>query len=327
MLELWASGTLVCSYSVMLVPPSLHGAAALEELQGWAAGLMGTPPEGSGPFMRDLVRWMRFQAYAQQQQEQQQQGVETTTYGNLSDGAMQEQQQQGEETASDGDLSDGPIQEQQQQQQGKGAARDADQSDEAMQQQLELMTAVGMGLLEYSLSQSMVAVAGLILECFAAYPFCIPSLALLNTLSAACPEDHQDASPTGSLHTSSQPDGTPQSCRAPGVPTPFTLNMAAPPGTTPSTLSTVAPPKTTPSTLSTVSPPGTSPSTLSTATPGTSLSSALTRLMAAPSAASFKLAAVGKGLSALHARLFTEDDPDYRAWSNAQVVPLAKSWS
>eukprot|EP00983_Pelagomonas_calceolata_P004787 156606-Pelagomonas_calceolata.AAC.2 len=94
--------------------------------------------------MRDLVRWMRFQACAQQEQ----------------------QQQQALFAAEDANLLDGPVQ-QQEQQQGLGAARDPELSNEAMhqhhhqqQQQLELMKAVGMNLLEYSLSQSMEAVAG-----------------------------------------------------------------------------------------------------------------------------------------------------------------------
>eukprot|EP00983_Pelagomonas_calceolata_P022033 691657-Pelagomonas_calceolata.AAC.1 len=67
-LELWAAGSLVCSYSAVLLPSSFSG--ALAELQGMQQGTAGLG------FIRDLAQWTHFQAYsrtAQQQQQQQQQ--------------------------------------------------------------------------------------------------------------------------------------------------------------------------------------------------------------------------------------------------------------
>jgi len=241
MLELWAAGTLVCCYSALLVPPSSTsaGAAALAELQGWAAGLTGTHPEDSGPFTRDLVRWLRFQACSQQEQ-------------------------QASIAAKDADLLDGPMQQQQ-------------------QQQLELMKAVGVDLLEYSLSQGMEGVAGLLLERFASFPFCIPPLILLDTLSAVRPEDQPCAPPASTLHSSSHLNATLHSCPSPAAP---------------------------------------APSTSTAATPATTHSSALACIVAALSAVSCKLAAVARGLCAQPSK----EEADYRAWSNAQVAPLAKFW-
>ncbi|KAF5832571.1 hypothetical protein DUNSADRAFT_11501 [Dunaliella salina] len=188
-LELWAVGNLVCSYSAMLLSPdSTAGAAALTEQQGWAAGQAGTPPEGSGPFMRDLVRWMRFQAYcAQQQQEQQQQqqpGLSATEGAGLPDALMQQQRQQP----------------------GLSATKDVDLSDASMLQQLEPMKSVGMNLLAYILEQGMEGAAGLLLECLCSFPFCIPPLALLHTLTNVDPEGDegahgdQGATPASTLH-------------------------------------------------------------------------------------------------------------------------------
>mmetsp|Transcript_24800 Transcript_24800/g.67562 ORF Transcript_24800/g.67562 Transcript_24800/m.67562 type:complete len:1116 (-) Transcript_24800:1623-4970(-) len=56
-LELWAVGTLVCSYAALLLP-SLH-AGALAELQGWADQAERSQEERS-TFVRDLVDWMHF---------------------------------------------------------------------------------------------------------------------------------------------------------------------------------------------------------------------------------------------------------------------------
>eukprot|EP00983_Pelagomonas_calceolata_P100609 1158591-Pelagomonas_calceolata.AAC.5 len=120
-LELWAAGALACCYSAILLPYSSTAEAALAELQVWAAGQMGGQPEDSGPFMRDLVRLMRFGSYTQQQQQQQQQ----------------------------------------QQARGGEAAADADHSGVPMQQQLEpMVVAVGMDLLVHSLRRGMEGVAG-----------------------------------------------------------------------------------------------------------------------------------------------------------------------
>jgi len=175
-------------------------------------------------------------------------------------------------------------QQQQQQQHGMVAARDADLADGAMQQQqLELMKAVGVDLLEYSLSQGMEGVAGLLLERFASFPFCIPPLILLDTLSAVRPEDQPCAPPASTLHSSSHLNATLHSCPSPAAP---------------------------------------APSTSTAATPATTHSSALACIVAALSAVSCKLAAVARGLCAQPSK----EEADYRAWSNAQVAPLAKFW-
>ncbi|KAF5832293.1 hypothetical protein DUNSADRAFT_11858 [Dunaliella salina] len=269
-LELWASGHLVSSYTAMLLTPSSStGAAALAELQGWTAGLTGTlPEEDSGPFMLDLVEWMHFQTYAQQQRQQQQQGM----------GA-----------ARDPGLPEEPMQQQQ-------------------QQQLELMRAVGVDLLEFSLSTGMQGVAGLLLECFAAFPFCTPPLTLLDTHSllsklqplsteevatgekgdlveeaisaipetALRPKDKTDAPPASTGHSSTQLHDHLHSSPSPAALTPNTPNTAA----------------------------------------------ALTCVSTASSAVRCKLAAVARGL---HSQLFKED-ADFNAWTNSQVAPLARAW-
>ncbi|KAF5827755.1 hypothetical protein DUNSADRAFT_18796 [Dunaliella salina] len=92
-LELWASGSLVGSYSAILVPSSSAGAPALAELQAWAAeeNKAGLPAK-SGLFVRDLVRLMRFGACIQQQQKQQPaNAVVATTEIDASDGPMQKE--------------------------------------------------------------------------------------------------------------------------------------------------------------------------------------------------------------------------------------------
>ncbi|KAF5834886.1 hypothetical protein DUNSADRAFT_8190 [Dunaliella salina] len=192
------------------------------------------------------------------------------------------------------------CQEQQQQQQeiGERAARDAVLSD-TMQQQLGLMKDVGMDLLDFSLSQSMPAVAGWILECFAAFPFCINPTALQDALLTAHPgdqpvpdalskeshEDQQGVPLTGTSQSSSHFNGNLHSYPTHAVPVPSTVCAAAPQNT---------------------------------------LSSVLTRLNSAPLAVSCKLAPVVKGL--FPAQLFREEDADYRAWSNAHVACLARHW-
>ncbi|KAF5826718.1 hypothetical protein DUNSADRAFT_2267 [Dunaliella salina] len=136
MLELWAAGSLVCSYSAMLLPSSCSG--ALAELQGMEQGV-----QGSHEYIRDLVSWARFQALSRSARHQQQQG-------------------------------------------GLAAAEDAHMqaAEAAPWEQLALMSSTGKDLLEYSLSEGMLAVAGLLLEGLMDFPFCMPTSALL--------EDHEE---------------------------------------------------------------------------------------------------------------------------------------
>ncbi|KAF5837954.1 hypothetical protein DUNSADRAFT_3615 [Dunaliella salina] len=134
-LELWAAGSLVCSYSAMLLPSSCSD--ALAELQGMEQG-----DEGSHEFVRDLVNWAHFLALCKSARQQQQQG-------------------------------------------GVAAVEDAHMqaAEGAHWEQLALMSSVGKDLLEYSLSEGMLAVAGLLLEGLMDFPFCMPASALL--------EDHE----------------------------------------------------------------------------------------------------------------------------------------
>jgi hypothetical protein len=131
-LELWAAGSLLCSYSSPLLPSSCS--PVLEELAGWAAGLAGTEQEGSADgrashpeydlegvaFVRDLRSWMRFQG------------------------------------------SSIPIQEmhQHQQQQRGQVAEDGGAFEEQYEDQLALMVDVGRDLLFYSVRCGMVALSG-----------------------------------------------------------------------------------------------------------------------------------------------------------------------
>ncbi|KAF5837328.1 hypothetical protein DUNSADRAFT_4536 [Dunaliella salina] len=71
-LELWAVGTLVCSYGAVLLPC----AGALTELQGWAdeAG-GGRSCEERSAFVRDLVDWMHFHATCNSALKQRHQGA------------------------------------------------------------------------------------------------------------------------------------------------------------------------------------------------------------------------------------------------------------
>eukprot|EP00983_Pelagomonas_calceolata_P095804 1158053-Pelagomonas_calceolata.AAC.2 len=244
----------------MLLPPSFSaGAAAVAELQGWAAGLMGTLPDSSGPFMRDLVRWMRFQACTQQQQ---------------------------------------------QQQHGMVAARDADLSDGAMQQQLELMKAAGMHLLDYSLSQGMEGVAGRGKSRMVAVAgegsgrgrqlhgdICILVFVYRKVaVNRGKQWQVREVVTADSCMTAPEPSGI---CV---ISTQHNDTLHSSP-----------------------TPQASAPSTPTPAAPATTPSSALIRATAALSAVYCKLAAVVRDL---HEQIFKEE-ADYRAWFNAQVAPLA----
>eukprot|EP00983_Pelagomonas_calceolata_P056744 1144734-Pelagomonas_calceolata.AAC.7 len=109
-LELWAAGSLVCSYTAVLLPSSCSG--ILAELQG-----MGRQDEESQLFVRDLVHWAHFLAFSRSAQ--QQQGVVA---------AAEELHVRA--------------------------------AEEAHQEQLALMADVGRDLLEHSLAEGMMAVAG-----------------------------------------------------------------------------------------------------------------------------------------------------------------------
>lgn len=198
----------------------------------------------------------------------------------------------------------------------------------------------------------MEGVAGLLLEFFASIPFSIPTSTLLDTDTLlaelrllgieeeATPAVEEEASatvkggaspkeamttapqsdayfegqpllppipPISTRHSSTQRDDTLHSCQTTAAPTPSFCTIAAP--------------QTTPTTATTPSAAGMA-STSTSAAPAATIGSALALAMAAPLAGCRMLTAMIRVLYAQPSK----EEADYRAWTNAQVAPLARSW-
>ncbi|KAF5839202.1 hypothetical protein DUNSADRAFT_1338 [Dunaliella salina] len=225
-LELWAAGALVGSHSVALLPGLYTG--ALAELQGWGGHADNADNgEKRSAFIRDLSRWLHYQASslgALQQEQQQGQGqgqglqLQTPSLCDAreqqqeAEGALPQEQRKGQgqgldvQTSSLGDVQEQQQQRQQEQQEAEGVAAgetslqpSLPQGDAAAAQQepceeeqlLSLMATVGRDLLAHSLGCGMITVAGLVLDGLASFPFCLSASALLGEIKAEAEQlDH-----------------------------------------------------------------------------------------------------------------------------------------